>query len=84
MITVSSADCQRHFGMYSDKALQEPISITRNGRERLVMVSAEEYHRLKRNSRIALSVAELTDEDLISISNTEMLSHHAHLDEEIR
>jgi prevent-host-death family protein len=84
MITVSSADCQRHFGMYSDKALREPISITRNGRERLVMVSAEEYHRLKRNSRIALSVAELTDEDLISISNTEMLSQHAHLDEEIR
>ncbi len=35
MITVFSAEFQRNFGLYQDKALTEPVAITRNGRERL-------------------------------------------------
>ena len=42
MITITSVEFQRHFGRYQDEALKEPVSITRNGRERIVVLSAEE------------------------------------------
>jgi PHD/YefM family antitoxin component YafN of YafNO toxin-antitoxin module len=38
MITVTAAEFQRHFGRYQDEALTQPVAITRNGRERLVMI----------------------------------------------
>ena len=56
MSIVTSAEFQRNLGLYQDKALAEPVVITKNGRERLVLVSVEEYHRLKRRDRRALAV----------------------------
>lgn len=47
MSVVSSAEFQRNLGLYQDKALAEPVTITKNGRERLVLLSVDEYHRLK-------------------------------------
>ena len=46
MITVSSVEFQRNFGRYQDVALTEPVAVTRNGRDRLVLLSVDEYHRL--------------------------------------
>jgi prevent-host-death family protein len=84
MITVSSAEFQRNFGMYQDKALAEPVAITRNGRERLVVLSVDEYRRLKRREREVLPVEALSDADLGSIARTEMAPHHQHLDLELK
>src|SRR4029453_4599788 len=47
MSTVSSAKFQRNLGLYQDKALSEPVTITKNGRERLVLLSVDEYQRLR-------------------------------------
>jgi len=84
MITVSSAEFQRNFGLYQDKALTDPVAITRNGRERLVVVSSEEYRRLKRRAREALPVGALTDAELDAIARTEMSPRHQHLDRELK
>jgi prevent-host-death family protein len=84
MITVSSAEFQRNFGLYQDKALTEPVAITRNGRERVVMVSADEYRRLKHRSREALPVGALNDADLEAIAKAEMNPRHQHLDLELK
>lgn len=84
MVTISSAEFQRNFGLYQDKALTEPISITRNGRERIVVMSAEEYRRLKRRAREVLSVDALSDADLEAITRTEMAPCHRHLDTELK
>jgi prevent-host-death family protein len=46
MRTVTAVEFQWHFGQYQDEALTQPVTITRNGRPRLVMISAEEYRRL--------------------------------------
>ena len=43
---VSSAEFIRNFGSYSDSALSEPIVITKNGRDRLVLISIDEYKHL--------------------------------------
>ena len=84
MITVSSAEFQRNFGVYQDKALTEPVAITRNGRERMVMVSVEEYRRLKRRAREVLAVGELSDADLEAIGRAEVSPRHSHLDNELK
>ena len=84
MITVSSTEFQRNFGVYQDKALSEPIAITSNGRERLVVVAADEYRRLKRRAREVLSVGALSDADLEAIGRTEVAARHQHLDLELK
>jgi len=83
MITVSAADFQRHFGRYQDEALVQPVAITRNGRERLVVISTEEYRRLKRRSRDVLRAGDLTDAELDQIAQTDMDPRHQHLDREL-
>ncbi len=47
MVTVTAAELQKQFGRYRETAIKEPVSITHHGRESLVMLSAEEYKRLK-------------------------------------
>jgi len=47
MKTVTAAELQKQFGTYRDMALIEPISITHHGRDSLVMLSVDEYKRLK-------------------------------------
>ena len=44
MITITAVEFQRNFGRYQDTALTEPVAITHNGRERVVMLSVDEYH----------------------------------------
>lgn len=83
MITVSAAEFQRHFGRYQDEALLHPVAITRNGRERLVVLSSEEYRRLVRRTREVLRADELTDAELDAIAKTEMDPRHQHLDSEL-
>ena len=51
MISVTAAEFQRNFGHYQDKALRQPVSITRNGRDRLVVLSVEDYQRLEQVAR---------------------------------
>jgi len=47
MDTITSAELQKHFGLYRERALREPVSITHHGRESLVILSADEFRRLK-------------------------------------
>lgn len=48
MLRITASQFQNTFGATSDKALQRPITITKKGRDHLVVMSAEEYVRLKR------------------------------------
>ncbi len=49
MLHVPASELQKQFGHYQDRALVEPVFVTRNGRERTVLISTEEYYRLKQN-----------------------------------
>ncbi len=48
---VSTADFIKNYGALADQALSEPVTITKNGRDRLVVMSAAEYARLKGRDR---------------------------------
>lgn len=84
MSTVSSAEFQRNLGLYQDKALNEPVTITRNGRERLVLLSVDEYRRLKRRDRRAFGADEVTDEQLAAIEAARVPDRHRRLDDELK
>jgi prevent-host-death family protein len=67
MVKVSAAEFQRNIGRYQDLALTQPVAVTRNGRERTVMISVEEYRRLKRRDRRVMSLEDFTDVDIASL-----------------
>ena len=46
MTRVSATDFKNNIGAYSDAAMEEPVIITSHQRDRLVLMSAEEYRRL--------------------------------------
>ncbi len=83
MLKVTSAEFQRHVGRYQDEALRGPVSITRNGRERVVLLSVEEYQRLKRREQQALRVEELSDAELEAIEQAVVPDEFRGLDEEL-
>ena len=83
MITISSAEFQRNFGRYQDVALTEPVAITRNGRERVVVLSVDEYHRLKQRDRQVLSLVDFNEADLQAILAAEPPPEAATFDHEI-
>jgi prevent-host-death family protein len=70
MIKVSAAEFQRNIGRYQDLALTEPVAVTRNGRERTVLISTAEYQRLKRRDRQVLTLDDFTEADLAALEAT--------------
>ena len=84
MIRVSSTEFGKEIGRYQDMALSQPVVVTRNGRDRTVMISAEEYLRLKRRDRRVFATGELPDEIADAISRSEMDPRHDHLDDLIK
>jgi len=71
MIRVSSTEFGKEVGRYQDAALVQPIVITRNGRDRIVVISADEYRRLKRRDREVLALEDFTEEEAEAIRRTE-------------
>lgn len=47
MVKVTSAQLIKQFGRYHDAALREPVTVTKHGRDSVVMLSADEYYRLR-------------------------------------
>ncbi len=70
-ISVSAGEFRKSYGRISEAALREPVTITSHGRERLVLLSADEYRRLKEKDRQALYPWELDDGDLKALETSE-------------
>jgi len=83
-ITISSSDFLKSYGRISKTALREPVAITSHGRERLVLLSADEYRRLKQQDRATLYPWELEDEALRALAIAEAPAKAARFDPETR
>ena len=80
---VSTADFIKNFGAMTDRALAEPVTVTNRGRDRLVLMSVEEYRRLKQHDRRAVAAEELTEAELELIGKAEVPPEYAYLDKEL-
>ena len=81
MTSVTITQLQRHIGEIQDLVLKEPVCITRNGREKYILLSAEEYHRLKRWDRQVLGVEDLSEDDVRDIAAVNVPEEYACLNE---
>ncbi len=77
---VSSKELVRNFGPLADQALAAPVAITRNGRDRLVLLSVEEYARLKRRDRQVIATEDMPEALVAAVERTTMDDRHAPLD----
>lgn len=78
MVRVSAGECQRQWGRVQDLAIAEPVTITSNGRDRMVLLSAEEYQRLKRRDRRVMAVDDFTADDIAALEQARA-SDESHL-----
>jgi PHD/YefM family antitoxin component YafN of YafNO toxin-antitoxin module len=80
---VSTAEFIKNYSSLADRALGEPVTITKHGRDRLVMVSASEYLRLKRRDRQVYRSEDLSEDVLTLIAQAEAPAEFSHLDDEL-
>lgn len=84
MISVTSAEFQKSFGRYREVAQREPVAITSYGRDSLVLLSAEEYRRLKQRDRRALHPWELDEDAVAALEAAQPPAEAAGFDHELK
>jgi PHD/YefM family antitoxin component YafN of YafNO toxin-antitoxin module len=62
--TAEATDVQRRFAYWKRKAQQSPVRVRNHGQDEIVLVSVDEYDRLKRGDREVLGLADFTDDDI--------------------
>ncbi len=83
MLKVSSVDFQREIGRYQDIALHQPVAVTQDGRDSCVLLSTEEYRRLKRRDREVLGIEDFTEADAEAVRRAETSAEAAAFDNEV-
>jgi hypothetical protein len=78
-VKVSAAEFHRNIGACQDMA----VTITKNGRDRTVLISAEEYARLKRRDRRAIAVGDLSERQVGALRIAKVPDQYADLDREL-
>ena len=82
-VTLSATEFQDRVGEALDRSLSQPVLITKHGRPRNVVVSYDEYERLRARDRRAVRAEDLTDEDIAALEASEMAPGYEHLDAEL-
>jgi PHD/YefM family antitoxin component YafN of YafNO toxin-antitoxin module len=59
MKTFTSTDVAKKFGAIADIARREPVLVESHGRPQVVMLSPQQYERLRRQDRLVLTAREL-------------------------
>jgi len=84
MSKVTSTQFIKTPGAYQDQAQREPVVIMKHNREHTVLLSAQEYHRLKRRDRQVFRVGELSEADVAAIAAVEAPAEAAAFDHELK
>jgi prevent-host-death family protein len=69
-VVTTAGGLVRAFSHYSDVALGRPVVVTKNGRPRNVLISVEEYERLRASSQMAFPAADTPQQFLADIRAT--------------
>jgi len=80
---VSSTEFQQNVGRYQDAAMREPVTITKNGRDHTVLVSADFFEAVMKG-RVARRVEDLDEATIKAIAEAEVPAQYAHLDDELK
>ena len=81
---ISSAEFLENFEKLTNQALAEPVTITCNGQDRLVLLSIEQYERLKRHNRRTYAIEDMSPEQLAALEKAEVPAEYAYLNTELK
>ena len=84
VLKVPAAEFQRNIGRYQDLAQRRAVAVTRNGRESCVLISVEEYNRLKRRDREVLGIEDFSEADAEAVSKAQPSAGSAAFDHEMK
>jgi len=85
MVRIPEAELQKGFRALADRARREPVAITTDdGRDELVVLSAEEYARLKRRDRRVGLAEDLPNEWVEAVRSANVPDEFAGLDAELK
>jgi prevent-host-death family protein len=76
---VTSTEFQQNVGRYQDAALVEPVIITKNGRDKNVLISAAMFETITKG-RVSRRVEDLDSETLKALAASEVPAEFAYLD----
>ena len=82
-ITLSASEFQDRVGEALDRSLSQPVLITKHGRPRNVVLSYDEYERLRARDRRAVRAEDLTDKDIAALEASERAPGYEHLNAEL-
>lgn len=81
MAETTAAEVQKNFGEFRALAEREPVVVTRYNKPSVVILSAEEYARLKRRDKKAMASEDVPDWLAEKIEATRMHPRHDVLNE---
>jgi PHD/YefM family antitoxin component YafN of YafNO toxin-antitoxin module len=81
---LSSAEFLESFDKLSNQALAEPVTIVCNGQDRLVLLSIEEYERLKPRDRRVYAIEDMAPEQQAALEKAEVLAEYACFNAELK
>jgi prevent-host-death family protein len=80
---VTSTEFQQNVGRYQDAALRAPVTITKNGRDHTVLVSAHLFEAALKG-RIARRIEDLDDDTIAAIASATVPAEYAYLDDQLK
>jgi prevent-host-death family protein len=83
-IRITATEFQNAVGLFSDRALREPVTITKQGRDNLVLLSAEEFMRMKRRDRKVGLTGEISEEMFAAVFAAEAPDAATAFDHEVK
>lgn len=83
-LTVPSTEVQKNFGLWHDRAMSEPVQVTKHGRETAYLVSAETFHELWRSYRRRVEVRDLSDSEMAMIAAADVPDEFAYEVEDLQ
>ncbi|KZD01131.1 type II toxin-antitoxin system Phd/YefM family antitoxin [Oceanibaculum pacificum] len=81
---ITASEFQKHFGRYHDKALKEPVVIKKHNRPSVVVISIDEFERLKRRDRQVVLTKDLPAHWISAIEEAEIPEEDRYLVDDIQ
>lgn len=81
---VSTSEFLANYSALVEKAQRTPLVITEDDRDQFVLLSAEEYARLKRRDRRVVRLEDFTDDEMALIARADSRPEDAALDSELK
>lgn len=81
-LEIPSEEFEHNFSRYRSAAKHQPVVVLDEGEDAVVLISMNEYRRLKRRDREVLRVEDLSDDDIATIEAAEPGPECAQFDHE--